>query len=115
MSITRRAARGAIVGLVVPLIAFAIFFALEKLNVRLMDHYITELFLLALAILEIPGVSIGRTLGLPIEASDIAFVLIDLNAFGYALVVATWGVLGSLIDMAIGFARSNSSSETRAR
>jgi hypothetical protein len=49
-------------------------------------------------------------LDLPIESGDVVFLLFNLNAFGYALVVATWGALGALVGMAIGFARSSASS-----
>jgi hypothetical protein len=93
--------RGGLIGLLVPLILLVIFKVLAGLNIELGRFHLTALIVFALAILELPVAIIGRSLGLPIETGDAAFIFYEFNALGYVLTAIFWILVGVFIGWLI--------------
>ena len=94
------------IGFFIPLVLFAVLSALTKLNVAPGAHLITALPAFTLFLMELPGVAVGRALGLPVEIGAVAQPFYDLNAFGCVFVVMLWFLFGSLAGAMAGVVRS---------
>ena len=93
---------GGLIGLLVPLFLTAVYFLLAASKIALGEHLATGFPIIALALLELPVVSIGRTCGLSIETAGIVFIPFNLNGFGYTLLTMFWTGVGLLIGGGIG-------------
>jgi len=101
MRLSRFKFYGTIIGIFLPIFFIAASNLAFQCKFPLGDNFFTATAIIALGLIEIPPVIIGRALNLPIENGGIAFLIADLNASGYLLVILFYGILGLIIDIAI--------------
>lgn len=92
---------GGLVGLMIPTALFALFQVLGCFRVAFGEHLLTTALIIAISVLELPTVIIGRALHLPIENGGAAFVIFDLSPFGHMLAIVFWVFVGLLIGYTI--------------
>ena len=106
----RSCVRLGMIGFLVPAVLMAFIFALSSHPIQDLGSGPLEILqwtVLILALFEFPPVQIARALAWPVEnQSGVAFIIYNLNALGYAVVVAFWTILGALIGLAVDMARS---------
>ena len=96
--------KGGLIGIFVPIILGGIVLLLISLKIPLGENPITPIFVIALCLLELPTVIVGRGLGLPIENGGAAFLLYDFSALGYILTIIIWALIGALIGLCLDMA-----------
>jgi hypothetical protein len=89
---------GGIIGAIVPMTLLLIFKILSYCNICFGDHLLSSLLIFAIALLQRPVVILGRALNLPIETGGPAFIMYELNFFGWSLVILAWGFAGAIVS-----------------
>ena len=101
--------RGMLLGLFVPTVVIALLFITNNTFLK----QLTGVFVIPMALLQLPTVLIGRACRLPIETGNTAFIMCDFTTFGYILTVILWIFIGAFIGWKFGieFSRSNKSDQ----
>lgn len=92
--------RGGIIGLLLPIALFELFYFLVNI---LGSNLITGLLMVIIALLELPAATIGRLLKLPIESGGTAFGFYDFTVYGYTLTLIFWVAIGMLFGWLMDF------------
>lgn len=74
---------------------------LDHAKVAFGEHPLTAFLVIAIAFVELPTGIIGRTLGLPIETGEPAFLLYCFTPLGYFLTIIIWALMGAVIGWCV--------------
>src|SRR3990167_8401544 len=99
MMFKRRCLYGGLIGFFIPAALFGILSALSTLDIEFARNPVTYSLVIGLTLIELPMVALGRSLRLPIENGGAAFMLYDLNVFGYILILLFWAFAGALLGL----------------